>query len=174
MTHSLAAKVLASVLIVSMQALLVPASAGDGTASLAGMVVSSETAAPLTGVRLHAGDPKTGEVFTAQPTPEDGSFNLAALPAASYQLAVEMAGGLYVVETPVKLSPGQAQTVTVAINPQTAGSPEEEDQKKKKKGAGFWNNPVTAAFVVIGAATLVGWAIKSGTDSEPTASPSSM
>ena len=71
------------------------------------------------------------------------------------------------------LAPGEAQNVTVAINPQTAPSPEEE-QERKKKGAGFWNNPVTATLVVIGSATLLGYLIKSGTDDESNASPSSM
>ena len=173
MKRSLAARVLAWVLVVSLQALCIPASAGEEAGSLGGMVVSSETEAPLAGVRLHAGDPKTGRVFTTQPTPEDGSFSLNDLPAASYQLAVEVAGGLYVVETAVKLSPGQAQTVTVAINPESAPSPAAE-QLKRSKGAGIWNNPVTAALVVIGSATLLGYVIKKGTDSSDDASPSSV
>jgi hypothetical protein len=174
MKHRLATRVLALVLVVSLQALFIPASAGGDTASLAGMVISSETDAPLTGVRLHAGDPKTGRVFTTRPTPVDGSFNLEELPAASYRLAVEVEGGLYVVDSPLKLSPGQAQSVTVAINPQSAPSPEQEQEKKKKKGAGFWENPVTASAVVIGVATVVGLLIKEGTDDDEDASPSSL
>lgn len=174
MKHSPATRVLALVLVASLQALFIPASAAGETASLEGTVISSETDGPLPGVRLHAGDPKTGRVFTTRPTPSDGSFQLEELPAASYQLAVEIEGGLYVVESPLKLSPGQAQSVTVAINPQSAPSPEQEQEKKKKKGAGFWNNPVTAAAVVIGTATVLGLLIKEGTDDDSVASPSSV
>lgn len=173
MKRSPATRVLASVLVVTMQALFFPATAGGDQASLAGTVVSSATEAPLTGARLHAGDPKTGHVFSADPTGEDGSFRLADLPAASYELAVEAGGGLYVVEAAVKLSPGEARTVTVAINPQAAPDPATGEQKKRK-GAGFWNNPVTASLVVIGSATLLGYLIKKGTDDETDASPSSL
>jgi hypothetical protein len=164
---------LASVLVLTVQALWIPAPAGDQTVSLAGMVVSSETEAPLVGARLHVGDPTSGHVFTTQPTTEDGSFRLEKLPAASYRLAVEIEGGLYVVEAPVKLAPGEARSVTVAINPQSAPSPGEQQEKKKKKGAGFWNNPVTASLVIIGSATVLGLLINEGTD-DPVASPSSV
>ena len=170
MKHSLATRVLALVLVVSLQALFVPAKAAEEAASLGGMVVSSETDAPLVGVRLHAGDPKTGRIYSARPTSEDGGFRLGKLPPASYQLAVETEGGLYVVESPLKLSPGQIRDVTVAINPESAPSPAEEEEEKKKKGVGFWNNPVTASAAVIGSATLLGLLLKEGTD-DPVVSP---
>jgi len=173
MKRSLATRVLALVLVASLQTLFFPASAGEATASLTGTLVSSASEAPLAGARLHVGDPRTGLIYSSDPTDVDGSFHLVDLPAASYELAVESGGALFVVESALKLSPGEVRAVTVEVNQQAAPGPDSEE-KKRRKGAGFWNNPVTAALVVVGSATVLGYLIKKGTDDETSASPSSL
>jgi hypothetical protein len=162
MKRSLAMKVLATALILSLQAVFLPVMAGPQTAALSGMVLSSQNQAPLTGVKLHAGDPRTGEIYSSQPTAADGSFVIEGLPAAAYELAVEANGGLYLVDSRVKLSPGQAENVYVAVNFKKAPSPEESQKTSRKMG--IWNNQLTAAFIVVASAVLVGELIKQSTD----------
>ncbi len=169
MKRSLATKVLAVALIVSVQSLFLPVSAGQQDAVLSGTILSSQERAPLTGAKLHVGDPKTGEIYSSRVTSEDGSFVIENLPPATYEVAVEANGGLYIVETPVALAPGQTQAVNVAINDEKAPSPADA----KRKGAppsGIWNNPLTASLIVISSAVILGWILKEAT--EESASPS--
>ena len=54
----------------------------------------------------------------------------------------------------------------------TAPAPEEE-KEKNKGGTGVWNNPATAALIVVGAAIVLGLLIDAATDDdEGPASPS--
>lgn len=154
-----------------------PVSASDAGARLTGSVLSGAESQPLVGAKLHAGDPKTGEVFTSGVTGDDGAFEIADLPASTYELAVEADGGLYVVTTPVRLAPGQSETLQVAVNPQMAPDPEEAAAvEARHTRASLWNNPLTAALIVLGAALVLGVVIDSATDDDDDlpASPSSI
>lgn len=145
------------------------AATANAPATLTGSIVRTADQAPLAGARLHAGDPKTGKIYSSTPATDDGSFVLGELPAATYRLAVESAGGLYVVETPLAVAAGTAQTLTLAVSPSTDGdgSPDDDDGD----GWSFWDNPYTAALTLLGLAAIVGIAIGGKSDS-PTPSPS--
>jgi hypothetical protein len=170
MKRSLAMKVLAAALIITMQSMFLPAVAGPQTADLSGMVLTSQDQAPLTGVKLHVGDPRTGEIYSSQPTTADGSFSIEGLPAAAYEMAVESNGNFYLVDSMIKLTPGQAENVYVAVNLEKAPSPEEKS--KKRMAGSVFNNQLTAAGLVVISAVLIGELIKQATD-EDTESPSS-
>ena len=174
--HSTTMKVIATVLVLSLQAAFIPVQAETPTASISGTVLSAETQQPLPGARFYAADPNSGEIYQSGVTSEDGGFAVAGLPASTYQLAVESDGGLYLVGTPVKLAPGQTQDVNVAVNPEAAPSPEEAEKNKKKGGTGIWNNPLTAALIVAGAAIVLGVIVNETTkdDDEKSVSPSSL
>ena len=88
MKRSLAMKVLAAALILSLQSMFLPAIGAPETAALSGTILSSQNQAPLTGVKLHAGDPRTGEIYSSQLTAADGSFAIEGLPAASYSTII--------------------------------------------------------------------------------------
>ena len=163
-------RVVATILTLALPLLFVPAVSAQDTARLTGTVLSSQTDAAMAGVKLHAGDPATGKIYSSGVTGPDGSFQVDALPASTYELAVEVDGNFFVVRTPVQIAPGQSQDVTVAVNPETAApSPEELE---KKGGKGLWNNPLTAGGIVIVSAVLAGVLIDSATDDEDDASPS--
>jgi hypothetical protein len=168
--HGLTTKVLVTILVLSLQSLFIPVSAEGPSASLSGTVLSSETQAPLQGVKLHVGDPKTGKIYSSAATGEDGGFELSELPGATYELAVESDGGLYLVGTPVTLAPGQSSNVNVAINKEMAKSP--QSAAGKKGGTSIWNNPGMAAVIVVGSAFVLGALINEVTKDESTASPS--
>lgn len=151
-------------------------------ATLSGVVVDASARTPIEGARLWAGDRGTGRLYPAATDPVDGGFELD-LPAATYELAVELDGGLYLAHTPVQLAPGQARAVQVAIDPTLAVRRAAEEEMPPAEGTQpasselekptLWNNPLTAALVVLGAAVVVGLLIEELTDEEdePLASP---
>jgi carboxypeptidase family protein len=169
--------VVAAVLAISLQALGLPASAGAAPASVSGALVRAADQSPLVGAKLHLGNPETGAILTTAPTDAKGTFALSGLAPATYQLAVETNGGLYVVTTPVRLAPGQTRTLNVAIAAQATKDDDNDDNKPGAAAAptktSMWENPLTAALIVLGAAIVVGYVVDSATDdNESTASPS--
>ena len=112
--RSFLVKALAGALVVLLPAITVPASAAS-TASLSGTVLSVDDSSPLGGATVHVGDSESGTIYTSAPTNPDGNFQLEQLPAGTYELAVEMNGGLYLVESLVSLAPGASQRVHLAV-----------------------------------------------------------
>jgi hypothetical protein len=178
--RTLPLKLTAIAVIVALQGLGVPAGAAGPVGSrVAGSILSTPADTPIAGARLHLGDPRSGRVFTSEPSAPDGSFALAEVPPATYEVAVESNGGLYVVSTPLELAPGATRNLQVAVAPvapgQMAPPPPDPDAEKNKGGTSVWNNPATAALIVVGSAIVLGFLIKEGTDdddNEPAASPS--
>jgi hypothetical protein len=166
----------AAILAVALQAVSLPSLAGSSPATLHGRVVSG--GAPMAGVKVHAGDPRTGKIYTSAPAAEDGTFRVAALPASAYELAVETPRGLFVVANGLSLAAGQERTVQLALQEDPpppdapAPSPEEVEAAQKRQRLGLWNNPLTATLIVVGAAVVVGFAVDQLTDDddEPAAS----
>ena len=165
---------LAATLILALPLFSVPVSAGVPTASLKGRVLESDTRIPLAGARIHAGDPKAGTVYTSLTTSSDGSFSLAALPASSYQLAVESEGGLFAVSAPIRLAPGQSRDVQLAVRRNEAGSSSSATSSTAAHGRkpSIWNNPLTATLLVLGGAVVVGVLVDQATNDNNNASPS--
>ena len=165
----LLSRILAVGLILSVQSLGTAVSAEEAKASLTGTIVSATDHTPLSGARVHAGDPKTGRIYSSQPTTADGSFSVEALPASGYELAVEADGGLYIIQTPVQLAPGTAPHLTVAVNRDQNGDDDDDDsagvvpQSGKFRGISIWDNPLTAAGLVLGLAFVIGALIEDAT-----------
>jgi hypothetical protein len=154
--------------------------AGQGTLS---GVVRSHSDAPLVGARIFAGNAATGEVFPSEPTGADGTFEIPGLPPATYELAVESDQGLYLIEQPVPLAEGRRQAVGITIAPgmtaaaaaegtagDTAGGSSSGSGSGSAPGGGsrpnLWNNPLTAALLVLGIAIIFGLIIESATDDD--------
>lgn len=174
MRRTLTAKIVAGVLVTALQ--LVPASAwADArTASLSGHVLSAESLEPLPGVLVHVGNPKTGAIQSSAPTASDGSFSLSMLPPANYELAVQSDRGLYVVNSSLHLSPGEARRVSVGLRKENAApSPQERDRARTRGRTNWWNNPLTATAIVVGAAVLIGVLVDQSSSDDNNASPSS-
>ena len=179
--RTLPLKLTAIVAIVALQGLGLPTEAAGVPAGsrVAGSILSAPDETPLAGARLHLGDPRSGRVFTSQPSGADGSFALTEVPPATYEVAVEANGGLYVVRTPLELSSGDARNLQVAVTPlapaQMAPPPPDPNDQKNRGGTSVWNNPATAALIVVGSAIVIGFLIKEATDEDDdqlSASPS--
>jgi hypothetical protein len=159
-------RLVATLMVVALQGIMIPVTAGESVA-VNGLVVSTTDQQPVVGARIHLGDPETGQIYSSSPVSDDGSFAIEGVPAATYEVGVEHEGGLFVVDTPLSLAPGQSRPLTVAIDPQLAPSPEEaEQQQRKRAGRGVWNNPLTAALIVLGAAIVIGVIINEATDDD--------
>jgi len=164
---------LAALLASALPFMAIPAGAADTAATLTGSIVRSETAAPLVGARLHVGDPKTDRMYSSTPADTEGSFVLAELPSATYSLAVEAEGGLYVVETPLSLAPGTTRTLNLAVTPQPVNL-SDDDGSKDKAGSvfSFKENPLTATLLFLGIVIVLGVAIGGSSSSSNNIPPS--
>ncbi len=166
-TRNRSAKALSSVLILVLIGLLSPVSAGRPTAELSGTIFSTDET-PLAGAKIYAADKQTGKIYPASATGDRGRFSLKGLPAANYELGVELDGGLYVVGSSLALADGQSQNVNLSINPKKNPNP---STGVKSGVTSVWNNPFTAALIVLGSATVVGVLVESATDDEDDGSP---
>ena len=81
------AQILAIILVVAVPLVFVPPTAGQEGATLAGTVYLQEGRQPVDGAVLHAGDLRTGEIYSSAATNDDGDFVLSGLPPAAYKLA---------------------------------------------------------------------------------------
>ncbi|HXV77642.1 MAG TPA: carboxypeptidase-like regulatory domain-containing protein [Candidatus Polarisedimenticolaceae bacterium] len=159
-------KLVAALVVVGLQGLAVPVMADKPTAEVRGSVLSATDQEPVAGARLHLSNPETGEFFSSAPTRDDGGFVIESVPVATYDAGVEHDGGLYVIESPVSIAPGQTQPLQVAIDEQLAPSPDEQEEQRKKSGTSVLNNPATAALLVLGAAIVLGVIIDAATDDD--------
>ena len=166
-TQPTLSRLLSTGLILSLPFLALPARSAGGTATLSGSIVWAADQTPLAGSKLHAGDAKTGEIFSSAPASDDGSFALAELPASTYELAVESDGGLYLVGTPLTLAPGTAQTVHLAVNRQPVPSYDEEEDDEEKGGYRLWDNPLLATLVIVGFVAVIGLLLDDDDSSRP-------
>jgi hypothetical protein len=156
-----------------------PLAAAAERATLRGDVVAADRT-PLAGAKLWAGDVHTGALHAAATNAADGTFEIDLAPAR-YELAVEHDGGLYLVAAPIDLAPGQARDVRVAVSqapvPDDPVAPADPAQTPPSSievtKPTLWDNPLTAALLVVGGAIVVGLVIEEVTDDEdePEASP---
>ncbi len=165
-------KGVAAATIVALQLLLV-VPAQPASASLQGHVLSPDDV-PLAGARVHVGDLQGERFWASGWTGDDGSFEVSDLPPAQYRVAIEADGGLYMVDAPVALAPGQSRSLQLSVQPNAME--EQDPQRKKKRGAGIWSNPLTATLIVLGSAIALGALIDNidggGGGDTGTASPS--
>ncbi len=147
-----------------------PVALAAGDAAIAGRIASLSEGAPLVGATVHVADASTGVIRSSSPSTTEGAFEVRGLPASSYVLAVESEGGLYVVSSPVALAAGEKRSVQLAVGPKNAAETTEPEGKKKKKPIGaYWDNPLTASLIVVGAAFVVGALLS--TDDDTAVSP---
>ncbi len=136
------------------------AGAAVSPGSIRGTVVSGDSWTPHAGVVMHAVDTASGASFRSEPAADDGSFLLAGLPAAQYQLAAEADGGLYPVEQPVEVTGASPRVLNVVLNKNAASDPSKVKPSQGtltgKKKMSLMSNPATATLIVVGSAVALG------------------
>jgi hypothetical protein len=151
----------------------VPSTSAASTAGLEGRVLESPGNQPLGGVNVLLLDPKSEQLYTSAPTTSEGTFSVSDLPPASYHVAIQVNGGLYPVERPIALQAGQVRSVQLAVDPSAAQHQTGTETTRKRGIAALWDNPITAIFVLVGTAVVVGAIVDNIRDDDKPASPSS-
>lgn len=169
--HGTQAKLVAAALALSVSGLTGSAFAGSGSATLSGRVLAAGSGLPLQGWTVLVGNPKTKTIESTATTDAEGSFTVADLPPATYEVAVRSGDTLYPANGAVPLAPGQARDIQLAVNQQAAPPPGPSDEKPDGTAA-WWNNPVVATLLVVGGAIVVGLIVDNASDDEQPASPS--
>lgn len=165
--HGPIARFLAVVLVAIVPLALTPAAAADDAASLAGTIFALEDKQPVDGAVLHAGNVRTGEIYSSPVTGKDGAFTLSGLPAAAYDLAVETDEGLYLVGTKLPLDAGQKRDVHFGLSPAMAAADDPKTaHEKKNDDMGLMDNPLFATLTVIGSSLLFGYFISELDDTD--------
>jgi hypothetical protein len=157
-------KLLSAAMIVLIQSVGLAPLVAAPLSSIEGTVISAGDQGPLAGLRVHMADPVTGKIYTAEPTGTDGSFIVIGLPSATYEIAIESNGGLYLVPSPVSLDAGQSRVLNLVVHPDHS----KPGLAAKSGSMAVWSNPLTAALIVVGSAIGVGVLLDSITDDDTT------
>jgi len=159
-------RLLAAALIMALPAPWFSVLAEPGTARLSGVIQTRERV-PLAGVRVLAADPERGSVRRSEPTSAEGEFTLAGLEPATYELAVETDGGIYLVGESLYLVEGVKREVQIVVGEQAAPAA----AHRREARPSVWDNPYTAGAIVLGAAIVVGVLVNQWTEDESNVSP---
>jgi hypothetical protein len=154
----------------------------SGNSELSGRLLK-EDGTPLVGATLLAYHLATTDVFTAEPTNDNGEYELTGLPYGYFDLAVETPDGLYVASEVVNISPSSKSVLTLTVGgfigateeartfPGTDAEPVGVARVKEKPGGkDFWKSGKGIAIIAGGGAALLLLATSSGGDDN--ASPS--
>ena len=134
------------------------ASAADGEGIIRGVLYREDETTRLPGASVTAINVKTGRRYVSNHTGDNGAYQIAGLPAGTYDLAIEATDRLYVTDNLVEMVDAQRVYLSFAIRP-GGGSAEDapsgevkmtftdpsavsqpaKAQATKKKG--FWNSP---------------------------------
>jgi len=189
---------LALLLVLTVASIGLPARGAPAPAAVRGKVLRSATGASLSGAVVRVALRPDARIFESGKADERGNYALGSLPPGTYDVAVQADGGLYVVNTPLALHPGEQRALSLSIlakadEPATPPSgepnppkPEEEKdkgkekEKEKEKGGkaskaaakgGFFHSPWGGAILVLGSAAVIG-AVVSNSDKDHPASAS--
>jgi len=160
-----------------------PAAPNPATASIEGRVFASDRTTPVSGAVVRAVRGDGVQVYSSQPTDEKGRFSLNHLAPGSYDIVVEVADGVYLVER--TLSVAEAKTYSLSL----ATVPAENVEKRvaavdkpvkgyawtlegKSPGAGgFWRTPGGIAVIAGGVAGVAALIISSNNNKGSNSSP---
>jgi hypothetical protein len=138
------------------------------SASVTGEVVGNG----LAGAIVHAAT----EDGAGRSVPLDahGRFDFQGLSEGAWNLAVQTPAGLHVATAPVVVRAGESRAVLLTLAPGVSAPQSPAAKRRLADKMSWWNNPLTATLIVVGAAVVVGVAVDQWTDDgSPSASPSS-
>jgi hypothetical protein len=165
------AKSLAMALTLSVALVGIPVPAQ--TAQLSGNVYTGDGEAPLTGVTVYAQQPETGEIYSSQPTTDQGAFSIPDIPSGKVELGVAIDKGLYLVEPALTLAPAQSQHVNISVAKKNDDDTSGAAVVPASAKAHGWSNPLVAALIVVGGAVVIGLLIEAATDDDDNEQPGS-
>lgn len=151
---------------------------GSQSATIEGRVFGADRVTPIQGAVVRAVRGDGAQVYSSLPTDPKGNFSLTNLVPGSYDIVVELADGVFVVERILSIS--QAKTYSLSL----ATVPAENVEKrvpavdrpvkgyawtlegKGPKAGGFWRTPGGIAIIAGGVAGLAALALSGGDDDD--------
>ena len=148
--------------------------------AIRGVIFKPDETSRLAGVVVTAINVKTGRRYGSNHTGENGAYEIAALPAGTYDLAIESGDHLYVTDALIDLAEGQRLYLSFSLQPKGAGAPPGEpgqasinftdpgavtaaaEPAKKPKKKGFWKSAGGIALISI----LVGGVVAAGVSAQ--------
>ncbi len=154
------------------------------TASIEGRVFGADRVTPVQGAVVRAVRGEGAQVFSSLPTDQKGNFHLSNLVPGSYDIVVEVADGMYVVERVLSISQAKTYSLSLATVPSENVEKRVAAVNKPVKGyawtlegkgpkvGGFWRTPGGIAIIAGGVAGLAVLALsgdddKKGSNSTP-------
>lgn len=152
-------------------ALGAPLRAGENLAAIRGLLFKEDETTRLPGGQVTAINVSTGRRYVSSHTGENGAYEIADLPAGTYDLTIETDDRLYVTDNLVDLAENQRLYISFAVMPRGANAKTSEEgeakmtftnpnavpsasEKRKKKG--FWNSAGGITIITILVAGAVG------------------
>ena len=118
---SITRKLLCCLLAVCLVAATSPGSAAangrETIATFRGVIFEQDERTPLAGAALIALNVATGETRWNRMTGADGVYEFAGLTPGAYEIAIEVAGSLFVAEAPLELTAGEDSVIYLAAVP---------------------------------------------------------
>lgn len=93
----------------------VPVLAAEGAAVVRGVLYREDETTRLPGAVVTAINVKTGRRYASQHTGDNGAYEIAGLPAGTYDLAIDVTEQVYVTETLIDLAEAQRLYLSFAI-----------------------------------------------------------
>ena len=178
-------RVLSMCLVMAIGSIGMPAFASSVPAVLTGKVLRTGTGAPVQGAVVKLNHRIEGKTYASPQADKAGTYSIPDLPAGTYDLAIETAGGVFVVNSPVSLAPGEKREASFSLQPKSGAADEPAaggsggkepapEAKTTVKKTPWYASAWFGAAVVVGSAVIVGVLLNSNDNNEPaTASPSS-
>ncbi len=101
--------------------------------SIKGRILSSDQNAPVAGAIVKAANIKSKKIYESKPTIENGYYEISGLQKGTYDIAVQMDEGLYVVNKLLNLGENKSHTLSLALKETPATLQEEEEKEKKEE-----------------------------------------
>lgn len=94
-----------------------PAAEETGRGSIHGTIYQPDEKGPLAGAKVTAINVRTGALYTSKVTTENGNFDVSGLPAGTYDVVIEVSGGVFVADHIVDVGPGEGVSKSYSVQP---------------------------------------------------------
>ena len=110
-------RIVACVLITAICVVGLPVLGSHSSANITGTILRTDDGAPLAGATVKVARHSDARIFESAKTGIKGNYSLSDLPAGTYDIAVQTSQGLYVVNAPVALEPGEKLSLILSVRP---------------------------------------------------------
>ena len=89
-----------------------------GHGSVHGSLYEPDEKGPLADAKVTAINVRTGKQYTSNVTTHNGNYDINGLPAGTYDIVIEVAGGVFVTDHIIDIGPGESVSKSYSVQPQ--------------------------------------------------------